>query len=74
MCNSRVIEDEFHFIMKCSAYDHLYLPHLSNEFEDIIVFNRLMNADERITLSLAKYIYFAFKLRRELLLERLNSL
>ena len=77
VCNSHVIEDEFHFIMNCSAFDHLrdlYLPHLSNERKDITVFNRLMNADERITLSLAKYIYFAFKLRRELLLERLYSL
>ena len=48
MCNSHVIEDEFHFIMNCSAYDHLrdlYLPHLSNELEDITVFNKLMNAD-----------------------------
>ena len=33
MCDSHDIEDEYHFIMNCSAYDNLrnlYLPHLSN--------------------------------------------
>lgn len=48
---------------------HVYLPHLDNIVKDIIAFSRLMNSGEMITKSLAKYIYYAFKLRREKLVE-----
>ena len=33
VCDSHDVEDEYHFIMNCSAYDNLrnlYLPHISN--------------------------------------------
>ena len=77
VCDSHDVEDEYHFIMNCSAYDNLrnlYLPHLSNLQKNVRLFNRLMNADERITKNLAMFIYFAFKLRREKLLEIYNTL
>ena len=66
LCNSQTIENEFHFIMTCLIYDeirHIYLPHLDNVVKDITAFCRLMNSEEIITKRLAKYLYYAFKLR-----------
>ena len=60
MCNSHDVEDEYHFLMNCSAYNNfcdLYLPHLSNLHKNSILFNRLMNANEQIAQHLARYIY-----------------
>lgn len=68
LCNAYEIEDEFHFIMTCSLYDelrHTYLPHLDNTVKNVEAFIRLMNSTEAITMCLAKFIYYAFKLRKE---------
>ena len=58
--------------MTCPIYDeirHIYLPHLNNVVKDITAFCRLMNSEEVITKRLAKYLYYAFKLRWKKLVE-----
>ena len=77
MCNSHGIEDEYHFIMNCSAYNNLqdlYLPHLSDLRKYITEFKTLMNANEQITHNLATYIYFFHSSSGEKNCKKYNSL
>ena len=64
-------EDEFHFLLVCKAYDELRIEHLPKKY--IIQpthnkFNILMASEnESVIMSLATYLYRAFKLRQDLL-------
>jgi len=66
-----VLEDEYHFLLKCSAYDNLRcryscLPQATNStFQDFI---NIMSSDVAdVIQDTASYLYHAFALRSELL-------
>lgn len=69
LCNNAP-EDELHFMFDCPAYDDLRQKHLSTYD---LVFSRsqklaiLNNPDRAATISLARYVYYAFNLRRDML-------
>ena len=66
------IEDEFHFLMSCTAYTDLFnkfiAPHITDylySYKKIVI---LMLSEETIcTKDVACYIYKAFILRKQLL-------
>ena len=45
------------------------MPQLDDAVKNVTVFSRLMNSGETTTQNLAKYIYYASKLRKEKLNE-----
>ena len=72
LCNLYSIEDEFHFLMKCTAYTDLFnkfiAPHISVFLCSYENFVKLMQSEETIcTKDVACYIYKAFILRKQLL-------
>ena len=66
LCNLYSLEDEFHFLMNCTAYTILFNkfigPHIS------VSLSSYENVEETIcTKDVACYIYKAFMLRKQLL-------
>ena len=63
-------EDEFHFLMNCTAYSNLFnkfiAPHISVFLPSFENFVKLMQSEETIcTKYVALYIYKAFILRKQ---------
>ncbi|MEW8544973.1 MAG: reverse transcriptase family protein [Candidatus Thiodiazotropha sp.] len=74
LCNMQEIEDEFHFVMSCPVYHSLritYLPNIVSEHVTVDMFYSLFKGNKDQVLSLAKYIYHAFNVRRDKLSEML---
>ena len=70
ICNKRDIEDEYHFICVCEAYQQLRAIYIKPYFfrnPSVYKFNQLMQCDNRTLLNLGKFIYGAFTMRNSLL-------
>ena len=69
LCNLYSIEDEFHFLMNCTAYTNLFnkfiAPHISVSLYSYENYVKLMQSEK--TKDVACYIYKAFILRKQLL-------
>ena len=70
LCNLYSTEDEFHFLMNCTAYSNLFnkyiAPHISVFLPSFENFVKLMQSEETIcTKDVACYIYKAFILRKQ---------
>ena len=65
------IEDEYHFLRVCKAYSDLRNKHLPRTYiigPNYNKFNILMASEnEPIVMSIAMYLYCAFRLRQDLL-------
>ena len=65
------VEKEIHFMFQCPVYETLrqkYLPRKYYIFPSVNKFNKLMSSHfETVIHNVATYLYYAFKLRRELL-------
>ena len=70
LCNDGV-EDELHFLLHCPVYETLrqkYIPSKYYVIPNINKFNILMSSSSgHIIQAVASYLYYAFKLRKELL-------
>ena len=75
ICNLNAVEDEFHFIMKCSAYSDIHFTLLqqigeilvSQNFSDMDYFLRIMSASEfDLVKIVADYVSSAFNIRANL--------
>ena len=70
-CTSPHVENEYHFLLVCPVYTYLrrkFLPRFCWSFVNVHKFKYLMcNKTERCILNIAKYVFYAFKLRNELL-------
>ena len=68
-CNLNQIETEYHFLLTCPLYRHLrteFLPKYFITWPNIKKFELLMNSKNVKTINrLAKFVYFAMKLRNE---------
>lgn len=71
VCNMKMVEDEFHFLLVCPAYRHLrlrLLPKYFNSWPSLYKFNTLLSSNSKCLLSkLSKYIHAAWNHRTELL-------
>ena len=71
ICNSDEIEDEFHFLFKCPAYDSLRKQYIKRYYynrANMIKCKQLLTSTRYSEIrSLAKYIHEAFKTRKQLL-------
>ena len=76
LCNHNEVEDEFHFIMRCSLYDDIRSNLLStiremfnlNNMDNIDTFNLLMSVNNYDSVNeVAKYITLAFEKRATLI-------
>jgi hypothetical protein len=69
-CNVNDIDDEFHFVLKCTLHDELrtrYIPRTYRIRPNMVKFIDLLACDDNInTVKLAKYTYFAFIQRSNL--------
>ena len=69
------VENEIHFMLQCTVYETVYetsmqkyLPRKYYIFPNVNKFNILMsNHSETVIHNVATYLYYAFKLRQELL-------
>ena len=68
-CNGTYIENEYHFLLVCPLYRDLRIKYFKpyycrwptlNKFDDL-----MCNTSKKVILNVAKYIYFAFQLRKE---------
>lgn len=75
LCQSGEIEDELHFVLKCSLYDSerkLLWDSLKSFFnydDELKLFNTIMtchNGDYDVTILVQKYLADAFEVRRNL--------
>ena len=63
-------ENEIHFMLQCPVYETLrqkYLPRKYYIFPNVNTFNILSSHSETVIHNVATYLYYAFKLRHELL-------
>lgn len=70
LCNLNLVEDGFHFVMICPVYEHLriiYLPILENRDRNLDNFYALFNGSYQDILNLAKFIFYAFNNRTNIL-------
>ena len=70
-CTSPHVENEYHFLLVCPIYTQLrrkFLPRFCWSFVNINKFKNIMSSNfEHSILNLAKFIFYAFKLRTQLL-------
>ena len=75
ICNTQIVEDEYHFVMICPLYSDLrkqYITQLNNSTPTYQLCYQLFNSDEATVLKLSKFIYFAIKIRSDNI-KRLNE-
>ena len=69
LCECGEIEDEYHFVIKCKAYDQLRQKHIKSYFyrrPSMQKFIELLNSESKaVIVNLAKYIFIANKKRVE---------
>ena len=65
--NLRCIEDEFHVLFECAAYNEIRKIYIERQFSDLknlYSFNNLMsNKDANVVANLANFIYNMYKIR-----------
>ena len=70
LCNLREIEDDFHVVIKCSAYSAILCKYISygcNRRPCFLTYVSLLQSSHFGTLNnLGKYIYLAFVVRKQL--------
>ena len=70
-CNTRMVEDEYHFLLICPHYNDIRMKYFSRYFchwPNMSKFKSLMSSKSQHTLSkLSKYIYIALKRRNEII-------
>ena len=68
-CNGTYIENEYHFLLVCPLYRDLRIKYFKPYYcrwPTLNKFDGLMcNTSKNVILNVAKYIYFAFQLRKE---------
>lgn len=73
LCNLRVVEDEYHFLLCCGAYKdlrELYLPNKYYVYPSVHKFIILLATQNDVLIrTVASYLHYAFKRRKELQLE-----
>ena len=71
ICNANEIEDEFHFVLKCPAYENLRKIHIKRYYRNspnMHKFVQLLLCDTNKEINmLCKYINEAFKLRYQII-------
>ena len=71
VCKSNKVEDEFHFLLECPAYDNIRSTYIAREtfiHPNLCKFHRLLrSSDESTVHKLCTFIYKAFQLRKEIL-------
>ena len=69
ICNLRVVESEYHFLLCCPIYRNIRCKYIKNSsFPNIRKFNSIITSSNKITINkVAKYITEAFKIRQETL-------
>jgi hypothetical protein len=71
ICNTNEIEDEFHFVFKCPAYENLRNIYIKNYYRNrpsMFKFTQLLKSDKnKETIMLCQYINEAFKLRYQII-------
>ena len=68
-CNKNVIEDEYHFIMECQAYDLIRKKYIKKYYitrSNMFKLVQLFTSSKRNVLNLSKYLNEAFKIRNSL--------
>ena len=67
-CDLGCVEDEYHFVIICPAYENLrkkFIPNKFLKFTSILIFRKLMaSRDPETSKGLALYIKVAIKLRK----------
>ena len=67
-CDLGFVEDEYHFVIICPAYENLkekFMPNKFLKFTSILIFRKLMASRDREThRRLTLYIKVAMKLRK----------
>jgi len=70
-CSAPQVENEYHFLLVCPVYTNLrrkFLPRFCWSFANVQKFRYLMCTNsERSILNIGKYVFYAFKLRKEML-------
>jgi len=81
-CDRNEVEDEFHFVMKCKAYDNLRTTFLTNmnsilvtdNLNDNDIFINLMSNDDYDVIKIvSKFISSAFNIRDNLRISRIGN-
>ena len=71
ICNLHKVEDEFHFLLECPAYNKLRLTYIAKEFSSYpnqCKFNRLLRSSDNSTLyKLCLFVHKAFQIRKMIL-------
>ena len=69
ICNLRVVESEYHFLLCCPIYRNIRCKYKKNSsFPNISKFNSIITSSNKITITnVAKYITEALKIRQETL-------
>ena len=74
LCNQKVVESEYHFLLCCTKYDTVrkkYLGHIS--WPTVHKFNLLMSTKKKTTMiKLSKFIKEAFEIRESALKNLIN--
>ena len=67
-CNTNALDDEFHFVLICSHHCTLrqrHIPFYYYNRPNMLKFTELMSTENAsLHVSLAKYVYYAFKQRQ----------
>ena len=67
ICDNGDIEDEFHFVLVCTAYNHLRLRYINRHYRrnpSVYKFIQLMGSNDTMTINnLSYYIFNAFEVR-----------
>ena len=69
LCSSNTTESEYHFLLCCSKYAQLRQVYIRNSsWPNLQKFiNVLSSSNKKTVFNLAKYVYYAFKMRKEAL-------
>ena len=67
VCDTGDLEDEYHFVLACAAYNELRVKYINMHFRhnpSVFKFLQLMNSSDTTTINnLSYFIYNAFKMR-----------
>ena len=67
VCDTSDLEDEYHFVLVCAAYNELRVKYINIHFRrnpSVFKFLQLMNSSDTTTINnLSYFIYNAFKMR-----------
>ena len=71
VCNSKQIEDEFHFILICHVYNDLRFRYLPKKYYTnptlIKLYRLLANRNEKIIHDVSQYLYHAYHRRKDII-------